>query len=193
MDVQQRFLALSSTLEASANMDYIGEPVSQLEHALQAAHFAGLARAADPTLPEEAIVAALLHDIGHICEAESGEKREHMGEYGVAHHEQVGADFLKGLGFSDTVQSLVKGHVQAKRYLVGKNKEYASKLSPASTMTLIYQGGPMNDTEVAEFEQDPLFRLKLQMRTWDEQAKIVGLERQGLDFYRPLLQKHMAA
>jgi len=42
--------------------DYIGEPVNQREHALQCAHFARESRPKD----SEFVVAALLHDIGHL-------------------------------------------------------------------------------------------------------------------------------
>ncbi|MBL6690349.1 MAG: HD domain-containing protein [Pseudomonadales bacterium] len=43
--------------------DYIGEPVSQLEHSLQTAALAVLSGADEPL-----VLAALLHDIGHWCE-----------------------------------------------------------------------------------------------------------------------------
>lgn len=42
--------------------DYVGEPVSQQEHALQTAHFARQDRPHDPGF----YVAALLHDVGHL-------------------------------------------------------------------------------------------------------------------------------
>lgn len=42
--------------------DYVGEPVSQEEHALQTAHFARQDRPEDPGF----YVAALLHDVGHL-------------------------------------------------------------------------------------------------------------------------------
>jgi len=42
--------------------DYIGEHITQLEHALQAAHFATQNHTDDPVF----ILAALLHDVGHL-------------------------------------------------------------------------------------------------------------------------------
>ena len=52
-----------------------------------------------------------------------------------------------------------------------KNPAYLGRLSEASLATLAFQGGPMTAEEAAEFENDPLHSLFLQMRTWDEQAK----------------------
>ena len=63
--------------------DYLGEPVSQLQHAAQAAD---LAEAQGYGV--DVICAAFLHDIGHLCGAATNAKR--MGEFGIAHHEQIG-------------------------------------------------------------------------------------------------------
>ena len=43
--------------------DYFGEAVSVAEHSLQAAHFAQSCEA-----PDSLVIAALLHDIGHLIE-----------------------------------------------------------------------------------------------------------------------------
>jgi len=45
------------------NEDYIGEPVSQLEHMCQCAELAE-----KEGYDEEVILAAFFHDIGHLCE-----------------------------------------------------------------------------------------------------------------------------
>ena len=52
---------IMTILQRGSDYDYIGEPISQLEHALQCAQHAKHAHADDET-----IVAALLHDIGHL-------------------------------------------------------------------------------------------------------------------------------
>ena len=39
---------------------------------------------------------------------------------GTKTHEKVGEDFLKDLGFPKSVTDFVRGHVEAKRYLVYK-------------------------------------------------------------------------
>ena len=166
-------------LKSAERSGYIGEPVSQLEHALQAAHFAREAGA-----PDSAILAALLHDIGHLCAPEDADE---MSGLGVLDHEGIGARWLAQLGFSDDVCELVRGHVQAKRYLTHRNPEYLRRLSDASRGTLEFQGGPMTETEATAFERDPRFKLKLAVRTWDERAKVVGLLVPGLETYAPAL------
>lgn len=144
--------------------DYIGENISQIEHASQGAQLAEKAGHDDAV-----ILAAYLHDIGHLC-VETDPEND-MGGYGVKSHEKVGADFLRARGFPEKVAQLVENHVQAKRFLTFKNPEYYRKLSEASKKTLEFQGGPMTAAEAAAFEADPLFQLSLKMRAWDELAK----------------------
>lgn len=159
---------------------YYGEPVTQLEHALQSAQLARDAGAGD-----EVIVAALLHDIGHLL----GEGRLHE-QLGVIDHDRAGADFLRARGFPERIVSLIEGHVVAKRYVVATNPAYAAKLSPASAATLALQGGPMSADEAAAFERDPLFRDKLRLRSWDEQAKAPGAACAPLEEYESLIARY---
>ncbi|HEX5171807.1 MAG TPA: HD domain-containing protein [Cyclobacteriaceae bacterium] len=144
--------------------DYIGEPVSQLEHMSQAAQLA-IREGVD----DEVILAAFFHDIGHICVMMTEENN--MTGYGVKSHEKIGADYLRAKGFTERMARLVEGHVQAKRYLTYKFPYYFNHLSEASKKTLEYQGGMMNATEAEEFEKDPLHDLLILMRKWDEMAK----------------------
>lgn len=168
------FLAL---LE-NAQSEYFGEPVTQLEHALQCAWLARAAGADD-----EMVIAALLHDIGHLI--------VEGGVLGSPDHDQEGAAYLRRFGFSDRVLELVAGHVQAKRYLTATNPDYFARLSDVSKQTLIDQGGPMSPVECEAFAQDPLLTDKLRLRSWDERAKLPNLEVAGLDSYRPLLANHL--
>jgi phosphonate degradation associated HDIG domain protein len=144
--------------------DYIGEPVSQIEHMSQSAELA-LAEGYD----DEVVLAAFFHDIGHICETDLS--AADMGGYGVASHERVGADYLRKCGFSERVARLVEYHVQAKRYLTLRQPDYYQQLSEASRRTLEYQGGVMSEAEADAFERDPLCSVSLRMRQWDEMAK----------------------
>ncbi len=180
--VADRVDAVLGVLRESAERDYIGESINQLEHALQCAYFARQAGASD-----EAVVAALLHDLGHLID----DQAPTMAGLGVVDHEVLGANFLRSLGFSNTVTRLVEGHVQAKRYLTYKKPADAARLSEASRGTLRWQGGPMSDPEAAAFEADPLFRMLLAIRAWDERAKVVGLDVPGLDTYRELLSTQL--
>ncbi|MGF6150929.1 phosphonate degradation HD-domain oxygenase [Pseudomonas fluorescens] len=148
--------------ERFGDSDYIGEPVSQIEHMSQAAELA-IAEGFD----DEVVLAAFFHDIGHLCT----ENAESMGGFGVVSHECLGADYLRRLGFGERLARLVEYHVQAKRYLTFKEPGYYERLSEASRRTLAYQGGVMTAEEVQAFERDPLCAISLRMRRWDEQAK----------------------
>jgi len=163
--------------------DYAGEEITQLEHACQAAQLAE-----QQGFDDEVILAAFLHDLGHLL---SDDEEDDMDGFGVRNHEAVGADFLKQRGFSDKIATLVKSHVEAKRYLCFANQRYYDNLSQASKMTLAYQGGPMNATEAAAFEQNPLKTLIIRMRTWDEEAKVTNVPVPGLQVYREMMIKHL--
>lgn len=144
--------------------DYIGEPVSQLEHMSQAAQLA-----IKEGYDDEVVLAAFFHDIGHICVANNG--TNDMKGYGIKSHELIGADFLREKGFPERVAKLVENHVQAKRYLTFKYPEYYLALSDASKETLEFQGGIMTMKEAYAFERDPLFETSILIRKWDELAK----------------------
>jgi putative nucleotidyltransferase with HDIG domain len=185
---KERAERVAAVLRASEKMDYIGEAISQLEHALQCAKFA-----ADSGADDDTILGAMLHDIGHLpMEIDQDENSlSRMGDVGVHQHEHIGASWLLRLGFSQKVANLVRGHVQAKRYLVWKHDSYAAKLSPASKRTLEYQGGPMSDAEGLAFEKSELFRPILKLRSWDDKAKIVGAKVPDLDHYMPMMINHI--
>lgn len=155
---------------------YYGEPVSQLEHALQTAQLAEEADADDTV-----ILAALLHDIGHLLPSSKAD--DHMDEFGRVDHERLGADFLREQGFPDKMAQLIENHVNAKRYLVSVDREYTARLSDASVQTLLMQGGPMSALEASTFEQHPYFNEIIQLRRWDEQAKIPGLPTPDLAYF----------
>ncbi len=165
--------------------EYHGEPVSQLQHAVQAAELARQSRPDDP----EFILAAFLHDFGHLCSDASG--AYNMEVYGVWQHELTGARELERLGFSEKIVRLVAGHVQAKRYLVSTDTDYYAGLSEASKITLEKQGGLLSPEEQRAFEQDPLFEQHIALRRIDERAKGEGLPVQGLDWLEKLMRAHL--
>lgn len=165
--------------------DYIGEPVSQLEHMLQAGE---LARTEG--YDDEVVLAAFFHDIGHLLSAEG--ITENMEGYGVVSHESIGADYLRAKGFSARLAMLVESHVVAKRYLTYRDPEYYKKLSVASKKTLEFQGGMMDEKEALEFEQDPVSELKIKLRLWDDEAKLTEPTRQIVDYFRGLAEKHLS-
>lgn len=100
-------------------------------------------------LDKEVVLAAFLHDIGHICE--NGHSDNEMDGFGIKNHEEKDALFLSKNGFSKKVTRLVESHVEAKRYLTYKYPEYYEQLSYASKKTLEYQGGRMEKEDAEEF------------------------------------------
>jgi phosphonate degradation associated HDIG domain protein len=158
---------------------YIGEPVSQTEHALQAAWDAEQAGADNAF-----IVAALLHDVGHLLHdlpvdcAQSGidDAHEERGARWVADH------------FGPDVAEPVRLHVAAKRYLCATDPAYAGQLSEASLLSLRLQGGRFTADEVAQFQNHPHARAAIALRRFDEQAKVPGLQTPGLEHFRAYLE-----
>jgi putative nucleotidyltransferase with HDIG domain len=183
MKLKKELEELFDILAQAQERGYIGEPISQLEHALQSAKLA-----TDGNGRDELILAALFHDIGHLC---AEEKAPCMDKFGIDNHHGVGAEYLRSLGFSDTVATLIKGHVDAKRYLVAKKTNYLHALSPASQETLRHQGGPMSKEEMHAFESHPLFQEMLLLRTCDDRAKRVGWDVPTLDCYHEVANRHL--
>ena len=95
------------------------------------------------------------------------------------------------MGFDEKIPHLVEGHVLAKRYLTAKEPDYYDQLSSDSKRTLVFQGGPMDATEMRAVEQDGLFELGAQLRRWDDATKVEGLVVPGFDEYCPMLRRAM--
>jgi [1-hydroxy-2-(trimethylamino)ethyl]phosphonate dioxygenase len=159
--------------------NYFGERVTITEHCLQAAWFAR-----EESAPEPLVVAALLHDIGHLLEAVPDDLAEWTTD---AHHEEVGARWLSGR-FGAQVSEPVRLHVPAKRYLCATDPGYFKQLSTASVHTLKLQGGPMTAQEVARFEREPHYRDAVRVRRWDDQGKVAGLAVPPLESYRRMIE-----
>lgn len=154
---------------------YIGESVSQLEHATQAAMLAedycDKNNIIKP-LKNDLIISAFLHDIGHLLIFEyPNNNYPLMGDVGVKDHEFIGSEFLLSLGYSRIVAELVKGHVTTKRYLISKNEDYYNNLSDASKETFKHQGGKMTPEQMNSYENSSLFEYHLKIREWDDLAK----------------------
>jgi len=163
---------------------YFGENVSMTEHALQAAHFAREAAAPTPL-----IIAALLHDVGHLVVPVPDDLADWTHD---ARHEQIGGAWL-GRRFGPEISEPVRLHVPAKRYLCAVDPGYFAALSPASIHTLKLQGGPMSDAEVAEFEARPYHAAAVKLRRWDDLGKVQGLRTPALEHYRAWIEEMAAA
>jgi len=146
-----------------------------LEHALQTA---AIARQADAD--DSLVLAALLHDVGHLI----GE----AGTWGLPSHAEVGARWLANR-FDEGVSEPIRLHVDAKRHLVATDAAYASALSHASTMSLAEQGGPLSEEEQQAFLNQPFAQEALTLRRWDDDGKVEGLVIAQLHTYRALVER----
>ena len=95
---------------------------------------------------------------------------------GRPNHALWGAAYLSSLGFPAHTTNIVGQHVAAKRYLTAVDESYLEQLSEASRGTLKHQGGPMDAAERRAFEGMEGWRECLQVRRWDDMAKVVGIE-----------------
>jgi gamma-butyrobetaine dioxygenase len=180
MDIVDQILDLFEARGAAA---YLGEPVSQTEHALQAAHLAIQEGASDAL-----VVAALLHDIGHLLGPE-----EDAAERGIdAVHEDRGCAWLAP-HFGPEVTEPVRLHVLAKRYLCAVDAAYRGQLSPASIRSLELQGGALSREEAEAFSRNPNAAGAIRLRRWDDRAKIPHLDVPGLGHYTATLRRMKAA
>ncbi|MES2978058.1 MAG: phosphonate degradation HD-domain oxygenase [Pseudomonadota bacterium] len=141
---------------------YSGEPVTQLQHALQSAALGEAEGASD-----ELVTAALLHDLGHLLH-DLGETPSLRGVDDV--HQYRALPFLRGL-FPDAVLDPIKLHVDAKRYLCATRPDYYRGLSEDSKRSLALQGGIFTAEEAARFIQQPGAEDGVRLRLWDDLAK----------------------
>ena len=171
---------IGSIFDRRGSEEYLGEPVTMGEHMLQ-----GATIAESEGQPEEIIVGALLHDIGHFT-----------GEFGTfmmndtedRHHEDAGAALLENF-FPKVITDCCRYHVAAKRYLCATQPEYFGHLSEASIHSLNLQGGPMTQDEVTEFEKNPNLREIIAVRYLDEAGKQAGMKTPDFWHFAPLVQK----
>lgn len=171
---------LASIFERRGSEEYLGEPVTMGEHMLQ-----GATLAERSGQPDEIIVGALLHDIGHFT-SEFGTFT--MEDTEDRHHEDAGADILERF-FPSVVTDCCRYHVAAKRYLCATKPSYFERLSEASVHSLNLQGGAMSAEEVAEFEKNPNLKQIIAVRYLDEAGKVAGMATPGFRHFAPRVQR----
>ncbi|WP_263355239.1 HD domain-containing protein [Acidicapsa acidisoli] len=158
---------------------YFGEPVTVLEHCLQAAFFARNKEKADSL-----VAAALLHDVGHLLH----QGGEDVADHGIdTRHEEL-ADQMLAAHLPPSVTEPIRLHVAAKRYLCFAEPAYRDALSPSSALSLGLQGGPMSEEEAKGFLALPFALDAVALRHWDDEAKIAGLHVPEIESYLPLLK-----
>lgn len=172
--MKQKTQAILKLFGKYGDSEYGGEAVTQMQHACQAA---ALAESEDT--PGTLIVAALLHDVGHLLHDLPHDAPDDR-------HEFSGANFLKG-NFVEAVVEPIRLHVISKRYLCAVDAHYFDQLSEPSRISLRLQGGPMTPEEIQEFEANRYFRDAIAVRRWDDLAKVPGLTVPPVDHYADLI------
>ena len=171
--------ALLALMTSRGGESYFGEPVTVLEHCLQAAYFARQSGSTDAQ-----IVAALLHDVGHLLHQQG----EDVADHGVdTRHEEL-ADRMLADHLPAAVTEPIRLHVAAKRYLCFTDPVYLDALSPSSVLSLGLQGGPMSTEEANAFLALPFAREAIALRQWDDEAKIPELAVPNIHAYLPRLK-----
>ena len=170
---------IRALFEAKGGRMYAGEPVTQLEHALQTAALAEEA-GADSAL----ITASLLHDLGHLIN-DQGETPTQRGIDDV--HQYVAIPFLRQL-FGDDVLDPIRLHVDAKRYLCATRPKYYEGLSADSKRSLALQGGVHSPAEAAQFIAHAGAHRAVSLRVWDDAAKVAGGATPPLDHFLAVLR-----
>ncbi|MHA6268296.1 (R)-1-hydroxy-2-trimethylaminoethylphosphonate oxygenase [Aliiroseovarius sp. CAU 1755] len=171
---------IGSIFDRRGGEEYLGEPVTMAEHMLQ-----GATIAEQNGQPEEIIVGALLHDIGHFT-SEFG--TYHPDDTEDRHHEDAGAEVLERF-FPSVITDCVRYHVAAKRYLCATKPTYFDRLSEASVHSLMLQGGPMSDDEVAAFEKNPNLKHIIAVRYLDDAGKRDDMETPDFWHFAPMVQR----
>jgi phosphonate degradation associated HDIG domain protein len=163
---------------------YSGEPVTQVEHALQCAALAE-AEGAD----DELVTAALLHDIGHLTQ-DLGESPTLRGV--DDRHQHAALPQLKGL-FSTRVLGAIGLHVDAKRYLCAARPGYHAALSEDSQRSLVLQGGVFDTAQAEAFLAHAGAADAVRVRVWDDLAKSPAMLTPSLTHFLDRAQRVVVA
>jgi len=170
---------IAELFRGKGDSEYGGEAVTQREHALQCADLAEQEQAA-----ASLIVAALLHDVGHLLH----DLPDDAPDQGVDdRHETSGHRFVEQ-HFDDAVAEPVRLHVDAKRYLCTVDPSYRDTLSQPSIISLELQGGTMSEDEQAQFRKSDYWEDALRLRRWDDQAKVVDLVTPPLEHFLAMVE-----
>lgn len=171
---------IRSLFEQYGALAYSGEPVTQLEHALQSGALAEEAGASD-----ELVAAAFLHDLGHLLNLQ-GETPTERGIDDL--HQYFALPFLRPV-LSDAVLEPIRLHVDAKRCLCAIDATYFGQLSADSVRSLELQGGIFSAEQAESFLQKPYAEDALRLRKWDDRAKIQNHPTPDLDHYLALVER----
>ena len=171
---------IEKLFRAHGSIEYGGEGVTQLEHALQAAQLAEAEHAGD-----DLVTAALLHDLGHLLNLQG----ETPSARGIDdQHQYYSIPFLRPL-FPSAVIEAIRLHVDAKRALCAVEPDYYAALSEDSKRSLALQGGIFSRAEVEAFMAKPFAEHALRVRRWDDRAKVPGQSTPDLSHYLEIAKR----
>jgi phosphonate degradation associated HDIG domain protein len=173
---------IKGLFDSYGSLAYSGEPVTQLEHALQSG-----ALAEDEGASEELVAAAFLHDLGHLLNRQ-GETPTARGIDDL--HQYYALPFLRPV-LPDSVLEPIRLHVDAKRYLCATDEAYFGCLSIDSVRSLELQGGIFNEEQADEFAQRPFAEDAVRLRRWDDLAKVEGKATPDLNHYLRIVERVM--
>jgi predicted HD phosphohydrolase len=173
MNTDELFALLASCAGFYDSLDDDGDPLPVLDHGLQCASLLAEQFPDD----EELQVAGLVHDVGH-----------RLAPGASAAHGVIAADAVREL-LGDRVAALVELHVPAKRYLVTVDPSYRHGLSDGSTISLARQGGELSSEERVALEANPHHAAALTLRRCDERAKDPAAIVDGLEHWRPIVER----
>jgi phosphonate degradation associated HDIG domain protein len=173
---------IRSLFEQYGGIAYSGEPVTQLQHALQSGVLAEEAGAND-----ELVAAAFLHDLGHLLNLQGATPTER----GIDDlHQYFALPFLRAV-LPDAVLEPIRLHVDAKRCLCAIDDAYFDQLSADSVRSLQLQGGIFSRDEAEAFLEKPYAQDALRLRKWDDRAKEENRVTPGIDHYLVVVERVM--
>lgn len=174
---------IATLFDQKGNENYmIGEPITQKEHAEQAAHIAYIAGADDYS-----IIAALLHDIGNFVSSGAGDAQKLAQD-----HAQYGGDWLKEHGFPEEVYTAAYFHTFAKVWLCKWSLDYFDVLSLASQKSYNeqkkqYKSNTMFDIMPSGNHID--FATLIALRRCDDMAKLPNVKPYPIEKWYPIIEK----
>jgi phosphonate degradation associated HDIG domain protein len=166
------------------DIEYSGEPVTQLEHALQSGALAEEEGASDAL-----VAAAFLHDLGHLLNMQ-GETPTERGIDDM--HQYFALPFLRPV-LPDSVLEPIRLHVDAKRYLCAVDAGYYGRLSADSKRSLQLQGGVFEPQAADAFIEKPYARDAVRLRLWDDAAKHADMRTPDIEHYLAVVGRVMEA
>lgn len=177
MSVVQRIFDL---FETWGSLSYEGGRVTHKEHALQAA-----ALAEHEGAPTKLVLAALLHDIGHLLAIARGDVQNDS--VVDVQHQHIAGEWLAG-SFGPDITEPVRLHVEAKRYLCAVDPDYVAQDPSVSLRRVLLKNGILKRSEIREFQENPYHRQAVWLCRIDDRARVAGLTVADLDHYRERLE-----